>query len=54
MSDIQPGYRTNQIDHAISLRALEDMKNNGRAVLIIGGPAKTAVSEQARSDTCNS
>lgn len=36
MTDIQKGYRTKEIDHAISLRALAEMKADGRAVLIIG------------------
>jgi hypothetical protein len=31
------GYNTTQIDHAISLNALKAMKDDGRAVLIIGG-----------------
>jgi len=53
MSDIQPGYRTHEIDHAIALHALEAMKDDGRAVLIVGGPAKTAKSEEARSDAYN-
>jgi hypothetical protein len=33
------GYTTKQIDHAISLNALQAMKDDGRAVLLIGGPA---------------
>jgi hypothetical protein len=37
LSDIQKGYKTKEIDHAIALRALQAMKDNGRAVLIIGG-----------------
>lgn len=36
MSFIQPGYRTREIDHAISLKALQGMEKDGRAVLIIG------------------
>lgn len=50
MSDIQPGYRTHEIDHAIALRALEGMKDDGRAVLLLGGLPKTAVSQEARSE----
>lgn len=30
-------YKTHEIDHAIALKALENMKDNGRAVLILGG-----------------
>jgi hypothetical protein len=36
LSNIQSGYSTNEIDHVIALRALEAMKDDGRAVLIIG------------------
>jgi predicted RNA methylase len=53
LSDLQAGYETTQIDHAIALRALEGMRDDGRAVLIIGGPAKTATSAEARSDAYN-
>jgi hypothetical protein len=38
LSDIQPGYSTNEIDHVIALRALAAMRDDGRAVLIIGAP----------------
>jgi hypothetical protein len=41
---------TTAIDHAIMLKALENMAPDGRAVFIIGGPAKTALSEKARMD----
>ncbi len=34
-------FETTQIDHAIALQALESMKDDGRGVLIVGGPAKT-------------
>lgn len=50
MKDVQPGYETAEIDHAIALRSLGAMKDDGRAVLILGSVAKTAASEQARSD----
>ena len=39
---------TTQIDHAIVLQSLENMTDDGRAVFIIGGAAKTAQSEDAR------
>ncbi len=35
-----PAYKTREIDHAISLKALETLKDNGRAVLILGGVSK--------------
>jgi hypothetical protein len=47
---INDRYRTNEIDHAISLRSLEAMPDDGKAVLIIGGVAKTAASQEARSE----
>lgn len=40
--------QTTAIDHAIMLKGLESMADDGRAVFIIGGPAKTAQSEEAR------
>lgn len=36
MGFIQKGYKTREIDHAISLKALQGMEKDGRAVLIIG------------------
>lgn len=50
MGFIQKGYRTREIDHAISLKALQGMEKDGRAVLIIG-----SVNPQAkdRSDAYN-
>lgn len=53
MSDIQPGYKTHEIDHAIALRALEAMKDDGRAVLILGGVNKLAATDEARSNAYN-
>jgi hypothetical protein len=41
-------YITTQIDHAIALQALQAMKPNGRAVLILGG--KLGDDEEKRSD----
>jgi hypothetical protein len=49
---ITPQYQTTEIDHVISLNALRAMRDDGRAVLIIGGPAKT-LSEAGRSDAYN-
>jgi tRNA G10 N-methylase Trm11 len=31
------GFKSNEIDHAIAFKALNNMKNDGRAVLIVGG-----------------
>lgn len=50
MSDIQSGYKTHEIDHAIVLRSLEAMKDDGNAVLLIGGVNKLAKSQEAKSD----
>ncbi|MDD5084224.1 MAG: PLxRFG domain-containing protein [Candidatus Moranbacteria bacterium] len=50
--DISKEYKTNEIDHAIALNALKAMKDNGKAVLIVGGPAKT-LSTEGRSDAYN-
>lgn len=53
LSDIQKGYKTKEIDHAIALRSLAAMKSGGRAVLIIGGLNKLTTSPEARSDAYN-
>ncbi|MBU8540173.1 strawberry notch C-terminal domain-containing protein [Falsiroseomonas tokyonensis] len=53
MSFIQDGYETGEIDHAIALRALEGMADDGRAVLILGGVAKTVTDPQKRADAYN-
>jgi hypothetical protein len=49
MSDIQPGYKTKEADHVIALRALETLKDDGRAVVILGGLNKLQKSLEARS-----
>ena len=49
---ITPEYNTSEIDHAIALNALKSLKDDGKAVLIIGGPSKT-LSDEARSDSYN-
>jgi len=36
MSFIQPGYKTKEIDHAIALKSLQELDDDGRAVLIVG------------------
>lgn len=38
---VTPEYRTKQIDHAIAIKALEAMKDDGSAVLIVGGIKET-------------
>ena len=45
-----PMGETTQIDHAIVLQTLGNMKDDGRAVLIIGGPPPIAQSEKGRRD----
>ncbi|WP_232321590.1 strawberry notch C-terminal domain-containing protein [Picosynechococcus sp. PCC 7117] len=40
---------TSQIDQAIALQALQAMKNDGRAVLILGGKPETTTSERAEA-----
>jgi len=49
---IAGGYNTNEIDHAIALNALKAMSENGKAVLIVGGPSKM-LSDEKRSDAYN-
>ncbi|HWW46329.1 MAG TPA: LPD38 domain-containing protein [Xanthobacteraceae bacterium] len=53
LSDIQRGYKTTQIDHAIALRALSALRDDGRAVLLVGGLNKMKESREARSDGYN-
>ena len=50
---VQPGYETGEIDHAIALRALEGMKDDGAAVLLLGGIAKTVTDPEKRADAYN-
>lgn len=50
--NISGGYNTNEIDHAIALNALKAMGENGKAVLIVGGPSKM-LSDEKRSDAYN-
>ena len=47
--EIDERYTTSQIDHAIALKSLEAMRDDGSAVLILGGVAKTVRTEEARS-----
>lgn len=35
--DVKPGFQTSEVDHAIVFKSLETMKDDGRAVLIVGG-----------------
>src|SRR5262249_44680248 len=48
LDDIQTNYQTDRIDHAIALRALEGMADDGRAVLLLGGIGR-AETEEARA-----
>jgi hypothetical protein len=50
LADVQLGYNTAEIDHAIALHALDAMKDNGRAVLILGGINKLVKTEEDRSN----
>ena len=52
--DVDERYTTKEIDHAISLKALEAMADDGRGLLIVGSVAKTAGSDEARADAYNS
>jgi len=45
-------YKTNEIDHAIAFNALKAMKDDGKAVLIVGG-VMTNLSDTAREDKYN-
>lgn len=45
---ITPEYDTRELDHAIVFKALESLKDNGRAVLIVGGVQSEA--EEARRE----
>jgi hypothetical protein len=42
-----PAYTTTQIDHAIALKSLRAMKDDGRAVLILGAPMGNKTGNQA-------
>jgi hypothetical protein len=53
LSSIQPGYKTTEIDHVIALRSLEAMKDDGRAVLILGGLNKQVATPEGRSNGYN-
>ena len=47
--DINPNYKTIDIDHAIVMKSLEAMKDNGRAVLLVGG-TKAETNDARRED----
>lgn len=51
--DLGGRYVTREIDHAISMKALSAMKDDGRAVLIVGSVAKTLRDDKARRDAYN-
>jgi predicted RNA methylase len=50
LGDIQKGYSTAEIDHVIALKALRAMKDDGHAVLILGGINKLVKTEEDRSN----
>lgn len=45
---VSPNYSTREVDHAIAFKALATMKDDGRAVLIVGG--SNATSEEGRRE----
>ena len=47
------GFTTREIDHAIALKALEKMTDDGSAVLIVGGINKMITDPKARADAYN-
>jgi hypothetical protein len=49
MSDVQKGYKTKEVDHVIALRALTALRDEGRAVIILGGLNKLTNTEEKRS-----
>ena len=51
--DVGGNYITKEIDHAISMKALEAMKDGGSAVLIVGGINKQITDPKARADAYN-
>jgi len=51
--DLEGGYRTGEIDHAISMKALEKLRDDGKAVLIVGGLNKMITDPAKRSDAYN-
>lgn len=51
--DVGGNYSTNEIDHAIAMKALAAMKDDGKAVLIVGGINKTITDPQKRADAYN-
>ena len=53
LSFVQKGYTTGEIDHAISLRSLEAMKDDGHAVLILGGINKLVSTPEGRASAYN-
>ncbi|CAB4154472.1 LT_GEWL domain containing protein [uncultured Caudovirales phage] len=46
--EVKPTYGTREVDHAIAFKALATMKDDGRAVLIVGGVQSEA--EEARRE----
>jgi hypothetical protein len=46
-------YRTREIDHAIAFRALEALKDDGRAVLIVGSVNPKVEGDEGRADAYN-
>ena len=53
LADVQRGYETNEIDHAIALRSLTSMTEDGSAVLILGGISKQVTDAKSRAAAYN-
>lgn len=51
--DLGGGYETREIDHAIAMKALEAMKDGGRATLLVGGINKQITDPKKRRDAYN-
>jgi predicted RNA methylase len=49
-TEIGVPYKTHEIDHAIAIQALEAMKDDGRAALILGGVNKLVTTDKGRAD----
>lgn len=46
-------YSTNEVDHAIAMKALESLKDDGKAVLLVGGISQQIVDPEKRANAYN-
>tara|TARA_R110000824_G_scaffold401790_1_gene616438 strand:- start:15152 stop:27736 length:12585 start_codon:yes stop_codon:yes gene_type:complete len=51
--EVDGQYSTNEIDHAIAMKALSSMKDDGKAVLLVGGINKLITDPRKRADAYN-